>query len=157
MDTKDVRSLPAVAQEDIRRKAVRLHLKGKKQQEVAGIFGVTRRAVNGWVRKYRQGGWRALKAHKKGRPRGGRLQSWQCAQVAKTVTDRTPEQLKMPFYLWTREAVAKLIEKRYNIKYSLTQVGRYLKRWGFTPQKPVTRAYEQNPQAVERWLVLCRQ
>lgn len=152
MKIRDARSLPAVAQEDLRYKAVNIYLRGKTQEVVAEIFGVSRRAVNGWVRRYRKGGWRALKARKRGRPSGGRLKAWQCAQIAKTVIDHTPEQLRLPFYLWTREAVAQLIEKRFGIRYSLMQVGRFLRRWGFTPQKPVRRAYEQNPKEVRRWL-----
>lgn len=66
--------------------------------------------------------------------------------------DRHPEQLKLPFYLWTREAVAQLIENRFGHRLSIWPVGRYLARWGFTPQKPVRRAFEKNPQAARRWL-----
>ena len=72
--------------------------------------------------------------------------------MAKTVIDHHPEQLKLPFYLWTREAVAKLIHRKFGIRVSLSTAGRYLKRWGFTPQKPVRRAVEQNPQEVRNWL-----
>ena len=152
MKIRDARSLPSVAQEDLRRKAVKAYMKEKTQEEVAELLGVSRRAVNGWVRRYRVGSWPGLKAHKRGRPRGSKLEAWQCAMIAKIVIDRTPEQLKLPYYLWTREAVAELIERRCGIRYSLMQVGRFLKRWGFTPQKPVSRAYEQNPVEVTRWL-----
>lgn len=152
MKIQDARSLPSVAQADLRRKAVRVYLKEKTQAEVAELFGVSRRAVNGWVRRYRAGGWRVLRARQRGRPRGSRLKAWQSAQIAKIVIDRTPDQLKFPFYLWTREAVAQLIEQRCGVRYSLMQVGRLLRRWGFTPQKPVSRAYEQNPKEVARWL-----
>ncbi len=58
----------------------------------------------------------------------------------------------MPFYLWTREAVAKLIQRKFGLRVSLSTSGRYLKRWGFTPQKPVRRALEQNSQEVSNWL-----
>ena len=53
---------------------------------------------------------------------------------------------------WTREAVRDLIAQRFSVRVSVWTVGRYLKRWGFTPQKPLRRAYEQNPVAVARWL-----
>ena len=66
--------------------------------------------------------------------------------------DRCPEQLKLPFYLWTREAVAALIEKKFKLRLSVWVVGRYLKRRGFTPQKPVRRAYERDPEKVQLWL-----
>lgn len=63
-----------------------------------------------------------------------------------------PDQLKLPFYLWTREAVARLIELEYGITVSPTTVGRYLKAWGMSAQKPVRRAYERNDAAIARWL-----
>jgi len=125
---------------------------GKKQVEVAKILGITRQAVGRWVGIFRQGGDKSLKAKRRGRPKGGKLLAWQAAQIAKAVTDHHPEQLKLPFYLWTREAVAQLIEQRFGIRLSIWTVGRYLSRWGFTPQKPVRCAYEQNPEAVKSWL-----
>ena len=68
------------------------------------------------------------------------------------IKDNCPEQLKMPFALWTREAVRDLIGMRFDIRYSLGMVGRLLSRWGFTPQKPVTRAYERNDERIRDWL-----
>ena len=152
MKTKDARSLPAVAQEDLRRKAVKGVLEGMRQTGAARIFGVTRHAVGKWVKAHREGGAGALRAKPRGRPQGGSLLPWQAAQIARAVMDRRPEQLKLPFFLWTREAVVLLIERRFGIRLSVWTVGRYLKRWGFTPQKPVRRAFEQNPEAVRRWL-----
>ena len=68
------------------------------------------------------------------------------------IKDRCPDQLKLPWALWTREAVASLIKQKFGIKLSLSSVGRYLRRWGLSPKKPIRRAYERNPRAVERWL-----
>lgn len=152
MKTKDARSLPAVAQEDLRRKAIKAVLGGMKQVEVAKVLGVTRQAIGKWLKAYRQGGLKTLKAKRQGRPRGGSLLGWQSAQIAKSIVDRCPDQLKMPFYLWTREAVGQLIERRFGVRLSVWTVGRYLGRWGFTPQKPMRRAFEKNPEAVHRWL-----
>lgn len=97
---------------------------------------------------------RSLHARKRGRPNGSTkgLEPWQCAHIVKAVMDHTPDQLKFPFYLWTRDAVGKLIETRYGIRMSRWTVGRHLKQWGFTPQKPVRRSYEQNPEEVHKWL-----
>jgi len=72
--------------------------------------------------------------------------------VVRLLTDRCPEQLKLPFVLWTREAVCDLIVRKFGLRLSVWTVGRYLARWGFTPQKPLRRAYEQDPAAVRRWL-----
>lgn len=152
MNKIDARSLPPKAQESIRRLAVRAVLEGKKQVEVAQMYGVTRQAVGKWVQAHRLSGLEALKAKRQGRPRGGSLLPWQKAQIAKAVVDHHPEQLKLPFFLWTREAVAKLIHQKFRKRLSIWTVGRYLKRWGFSPQKPVRRAFEQKPKEVQQWL-----
>jgi len=152
MKIRDARTLPSIAQEDLRRKVIKAILEGKSQVEAAQIFGVTRQAVGKWVKKYREGGIRALRAKKRGRPSKRSLLPWQAAQIAKVVVDRYPEQLRLPFYLWTREAVAELIERRFGIRLSRWTVGRYLAHWGFTPQKPVRKAFEQDPEQVRQWL-----
>jgi transposase len=152
MKIKDARSLPSAAQEDIRLKVLKAIQGGKKQVEAAELFGVTRQAIGRWVKKYREGGEKTLRAKKKGRPKGRSLEPWQAAQIAKAVVDHYPEQLKLPFYLWTRDAVAELIEKRFGLRLSRWTVGRYLSRWGFSPQKPIRRAFEQDPEKVRYWL-----
>lgn len=152
MRTKDFRSLPPSAQEDIRRKAVQAVLNGKTRCEAADLFGVSRKAVEKWVTAYQAEGVKSLHAKPRGRPRGGSLAPWQASQIVRSITDRCPDQLKLPFMLWTREAVAMLILRRFGISISIWTAGRYLARWGFTPQKPVRRAYERNPIEVERWM-----
>lgn len=152
MTTRDARSLPAVAQEDLRRKAVRAVLDGKTQLEIAKIFGVTRQAVGYWVRAYREGGVSGLKAKPNGRPTGGTLRPWQAAQMASALVDRCPDQLKLPFALWTRAAVAHLIERRLKMRLSIWTVGRYRARGGFPPQNPGRRAFAPDSEAVRRWL-----
>lgn len=152
MGLRDCRLLPPPAQEALRRRAVSAVLEGKTQGEVAGILGVRRQVVGRWVKRCRDGGVGALQARKRGRPSGGRLLPWQAATVVRLITDRCPDQLKMPFFLWTREAVRCLISRRFGIRLSVWTVGRYLRRWGFTPQKPIRRAYERDPEAVRRWL-----
>jgi transposase len=153
MRTIDFRSLPPEGQEQLRRKAVDAVLNGIMIVEAARVFGVTRQAVGSWMERYEIAGARALKAQPRGRPRGtGRLLPWQAAQTARAVVDRRPDQLKLPFWLWTREAVGDLIARRYGVRVSVWTVGRMLRRWGFTPQKPVRRAFEQNSEEVRRWL-----
>lgn len=83
---------------------------------------------------------------------GRLLEAAQEALVRKLITDKTPDQLKMPFALWTRAAVAQLIEQRFGIRLPVRTMGLYLARWGFTPQKPMKKAYEQSPAAVKKWL-----
>jgi len=152
MQKIDARSISPSAQEHLRQLAVKAVLDGIKQKEIAQLLGVTPQTISKWMKAYRLQGQGALKSKQKGRPQGGKLKPWQAAQIAKTVIDHHPEQLKLPFYLWTREAVALLIKRRFGIQLSVWTVGRYLKRWGFTPQKPARRAWEQNPEQVRQWL-----
>jgi transposase len=152
MKKQDARSLNSESQEALRRQVVAALEGGMNQTEAATAYGISRGAVCNWWGLYRRGGDAALAAKAKGRPRQLSLLPWQCAQVARTLTDRCPDQLKLPFYLWTREAVGKLIERRFGVRLSVWTVGRYLKRWGFTPQKPIRRALERDPVAVEQWL-----
>ena len=72
--------------------------------------------------------------------------------IRRMICDKRPAQLKMDFALWTRTAVMQRIERECGNTLSIRGVGNYLKRWGFTPQKPITKAYEQQPEAVQKWL-----
>jgi transposase len=152
---RDTRTLSPRAQEELRRRAVRaVVVEGRSQGEAARLFAVSRQTVNGWVKAHRQGGARALASRKRGRRPGEQqaLRPWQQAQIARAIRDKHPDQLKLPFFLWTREAVRELIERRFRIRLSLVAVGNYLRRWGFTAQKPIRRAFEQDPERVRRWL-----
>lgn len=151
----DARSLDQSAQETLRIKAVKAILSGETQERVAELFGVTRQAVGKWWAAYDEGGVVALRK-KSRRPKsadeGGGLAGWQCSSIVRTIIRRTPDQLQFPFMLWTREAIAELIWRRFKIRLSKWTVGRLLMKWGMSPQKPVKRAYEQQPAAVKQWL-----
>ena len=153
METQDAGKLSAAAQEDLRRRVVRAIVDdGMSKAQAVRTFGVSKTAVFNWLKVYRKRGSPGLAARPQGRPRRSRLKGHQAASTVRIITDHCPDQLKLPFALWTRDAVAELIEKRWGIRLSVWTIGRYLKRWGFTPQKPLRRAYEQNPAAVKRWL-----
>lgn len=154
MSTKpDARKLSPHAQEDLRRRVVHAIVEhGMSQAEAVRTFQVGRTSVHYWLKAYREGGSPALKARKRGPKRSSRLKGHQAATVVRMIEDRHPEQLHLPFALWTREAVGELIRERFGIDLSVWTVGRYLKRWGFTPQKPLRRAYERDPAAVQQWL-----
>jgi transposase len=72
--------------------------------------------------------------------------------VREQIVGQAPAQLKLPFALWTRSAIKALIEQRFGVRMQDRLVGKYLKRWGFTPQRPVKRALEQDPVKVKEWL-----
>jgi transposase len=113
-----------------------------------------RNAVIRAAQAYARGGWKAVSVSAGGRPKGsGRLLGPdEEREVQWLIQDRTPDQLKMNYALWTRQAVGELIEARYGIQLKVRNVGKYLKRWGYTPQKPLKKAYEQSPAAVNKWL-----
>jgi transposase len=155
METKnDARKLDGATQAHLRRLVVKALRGGMKQTAAAKQFAVSLRAVNKWAALDKTGGLRALKPKRRGRRAGeGRLDAMQAARIRALIVGKMPDQLKLPFYLWTRAAVASLIEREYGEAVSLTTVGRYLKAWGMTPQKPVRRAYERNDAAIKHWLV----
>jgi transposase len=154
MTDEDARSLPGAAQAALRKRAVRVVLDGMTQAEAARVFGVHPNAVNRWIKRYRQGGWDGLSERRRGRRPGEQpaLAAPQQQEVIALVRESTPDQLGLPGFLWTREAVAELIGQRYGLGLARTTVGGYLRGWGFSPQKPQHRALEQNPAAVARWL-----
>jgi transposase len=152
MKTQDARFLSPHAQEDLRRRVVAAVRGGMYQAEAARTFRVSRQSVNNWMKKYRSGGLRCLRAGRRGRPSVQRLAPHQAATAVRLISDRCPDQLKLPFVLWTREAVGELLARRFGVQVSVWTVGRYLRRWGFTPQKPLRRAYERDPELVRQWL-----
>jgi transposase len=153
METQDARRLSPEAQEDLRRRVVHAVVdQGMRQSEAVRTFGVGRTSLHNWLKAHRANGASALRSKPRGRPRVSRLKGHQAATAVRLITDRCPDQLKMPFALWTREAVQQLLAERFDLDISVWTVGRYLKRWGLTPQKPLRRAYERNPEAVDRWV-----
>ncbi len=149
---EDARSLSATAQAALRRRGVRAVAADQPVAAVAALLGVSRQAVYDWLEARERGGDAALAPRRRGRPKGARLKADQARKVTSLLRDKRPDQLKLPFYLWTREAVVQLLARECGVKVSVWTAGRYLKAWGFTPQKPVRRAYERNPLAVARWL-----
>jgi len=128
MEIKDTRSLSPSAQEALRMQAVKAALIASTQLEVCRIFGISRTSLGNWLKKYHRGGWKALKSKKRGRSRSIQLKPWQAALTVRRITDKLPDQLKLSFALWTREAVQQQIKQRFGIEISIWTVGRYLKR-----------------------------
>lgn len=154
MKIKNAREVGISVLHERRKQAIALHKKGMIRREIAPIVGAHRNTVGLWIRDWKSGGARALKPSPPGRPTGSgrRLSSDQEKAIARAIVDHCPDQMKMPFALWTRAAVRDYILEAYGIALPIRTVGWYLKRWGFTPQKPVRRAYERNEAAVRRWL-----
>lgn len=144
-------------------------LKKKKgtQKQASELFGLSLNGVQRIWRRYKEQGYRGIASKKRGVQGGKKISGRQSAEVRQLIKEKLPDQLKLPFGLWTREAVQQLILNRYGIALSRWQVGRYLKSWGYTPQKPIRKAFEHNrgdcgaidegygrvaPQQVKEWL-----
>ncbi len=151
---RNARSIGAAELSDRRRQAVALFQAGHTRQAIAPIVGAHRNVVGYWIKNWQELGEASFAVGKAGRPKGSgrRLAGWQASLIKRLIRDKMPDQLKFPFALWTREAVRMLIAERLGIDLPIRTVGDYLKRWGFTPQRPVKRAYERNNAAIQRWL-----
>lgn len=152
---EDARTLPAAAQEEKRKQAVRMWKTGSyTHREIGDQVGVHYLTIGRWIKKYQEGGAKALQARTRGRREGSgrRMTQEQETMIQKQLIDKTPDQLKLRYALWTREAVQQLIQQITGLKLAIRTVGEYLKRWGFTVQKPKKKAYEQRPAEVQRWL-----
>jgi len=150
----DARRLSPAAQEDLRRRAVAAVQAGHTQAAVSTVLGVSPQAVSLWVNAVRRNGSGALKARRRGRRAGEQkaLDPRREARIRRAVLGKYPDQVALPGLVWTRPQVRQLIRDWFGIGLSLVTIGKYLRSWGLSPQKPVRRAYEQNPQAVARWL-----
>ena len=151
---RDFRKLPPSTQAELRRVAVNMVRSGKSRIEVAEAVGVNRRFVGAWVRAFEVAGEAALAGGRRGRRPGEQkaLTPRQEALMRRLIVGKCPDQLKLPFALWTREAVAQLIAHRTGIRLSLSAISLYLAAWGLAAQKPIRRATERNEAAIRTWL-----
>jgi len=147
----DGRRLDHKTREKLRIRAVKLVEQGQSPEQVVRALGFHRSCIYEWLAKYREGGTEALKTKTiSGRPK--KLQGQQIKKIFDIVTSKNPLQLKFEFALWTRDMVRDLIWCQFRAKLSLVSVGRLLKKLGLTPQRPLHRAYQQDPERVQQWL-----
>lgn len=154
MEKRDSRKLSKDVQYELRYRCIKMLQRGKKQKEVVEALEVSRASVVRWWRSYKNEGLKGLQLKKRGRSQGEkrRLTPDQEKGIQKMIIDKSPNQLKLPFALWTRKAVQEAILQHHEVKLPIRTVGEYLSRWGFTPQKPIKRAYEQQPERIKKWL-----
>lgn len=154
MDKEDARKQSPACLHERRKQVARLHLKGHGVMRIVELTGLSYPTVRKAIDLYEEGGAAGLKPGRRGKKRGtGRvLSDEQERLIQRIICDKRPEQLKMDFALWNRAAVAELIKRECGLELSVRGTGNYLKRWGFTPQKPIRRAYEQQSEAVRAWI-----
>jgi len=146
----DGRTLSHETSEHIRRMAVARVQQGARPSSVIASYGLCRTTIYKWLRAAKRGGEEALKA----RRHPGRkpsLSPRQKLQVRRWINGKDPRQYGFDFGLWTRQIVAALIEQRFGVRLGVTAVGRLLAELDITPQKPLRRAYERDPAAIEHW------
>lgn len=154
MRTTDARSFNDDTKQHIRDQIIRLRKEGKKNKDIAIFLGISGQHASTIWQRYKKGGKKAVTLGLRGRRHGEKrsLSRDQEREVQNLIIDKTPDQLKFPFALWTRQAVKDLVHREYGIDMPIRTVGEYLSRWGFTPKKPIKKAREQRPEAIEKWL-----
>ena len=154
MEKTDAKRLSPQGQYEIRKQIVRMRAAGRSRMETAAILGVSESHVSHTWSAYRKAGSKGISLGKRGNPVGsGRTLSLdQEKEIQCTIIDKNPEQLKFPWALWTREAICALVKREYGIDMPLRSISHYLKRWGFTCQRPVKRANKQDAAKVARFL-----
>lgn len=149
---RDGRSLKHNTLAELRQMAVRRVIEdGAKVSEIAAEYGFCRNYLYPWLKKFREEGWGALVERIAEGP-APKLSEKQRQRVKKWILGKDPRQYGFDFGLWNRRIVQALIEEKMGVKLGLTAVGRLLASLDITPQKPLRRAYERDPQAVQFWL-----
>jgi transposase len=136
--------------ETIRIMAVRRVREGEAPSEVMKSYGLCRTSIYRWLCAAKTGGEKSLQSRKHPGP-PAKLTPKQKQQVRRWICGKDPRQYAFDFGLWTRRIVADLIKRKFKTKLGVTTVGRLLAELRITPQKPLRRAYERDPVAVEKW------
>ena len=154
MSKSDGRQLSIETQNYLRQQAIGLREQGKPVGEIGIYLGIHASVIGKWWRQYQAQGEAALNQQRRGRPPGSgqRLNEAQQAELRCAIEQGHPEDYGIESALWTRRAVQALIAQRCEVDMPVRTVGDYLKRWGYSPQRPLKRAYEQDPDAVAAWV-----
>jgi len=154
IEKQDFRGLSSSAREALRKRGIALIKSGKKKCDVAILLGTNNTTISNWCKSYKTEGNKGLVDKKRGAKSENckSLTVEQEVAIQKMIVDKYPEQYKLAFALWTTKAVKELIEQQFGVILARSTMSNYLRSWGFTPQKPKKKAYEQKPAAVKKWL-----
>ena len=143
MEREDGRTLTISAREERRKTIVRMRNDGKSYKDIQQATGACKAAVYWALKRFAEGGAAGVTEKHRGIKVGDnrRLTKEQEKSIQRKIIDKHPDQLKLDFALWTREAVRQLVLLETGIDLPIRTMGDYLKRWGFTPQKPTKFAY----------------
>jgi len=118
--------------------------------EIAKVLKVSRASIFEWQKAYRAHGAEALKTKKTRGPKS-KLNDGQMSQLYRLIVGRDPRQLSFGLALWTRGMIQELIFRQFGVRLSIVSVGNVLSKLGMSPQRPLYRAYEQDPEKVAIW------
>lgn len=151
MKKNDGRKLSKKTKEEIRIRAVQRVQAGESPEVVIKALGYTRTVIYRWLEKYAYGGYDALRSTS-APGKVPKLNAKQLRILYNVIVDKTPDQLKFPFALWTRDLVREYIFQKFKVSLSGVSVSRLLAKMGLSPQKPLMRAYQQNETIVKTWI-----
>jgi len=146
----DGRKLPREAKAKLRLAAVKRVESGESAEAVAAGMGFNRRVIYRWLEAYHYGGEEALEA----RPIPGappKLNAKQLSKLSRIITTKNPLQMRFAYALWTLAMIREVIKQQFGVSLSEVSVGRLMRRLGFSPQRPLYRAWQQDPVLVEAW------
>lgn len=142
----DMRKLGRDGLKQIRSQVVRLKKMGKTGKEIEEITGVRQNRISEIWTAYQREGERSLSPKRRGRPTGSGmiLAAQEQREIRTVIIEEKPEQNGQPGQLWTLEKARQMIRKRFGKKVSSRSMGNYMKRWGFSCQRPAKRARKQD-------------
>jgi transposase len=154
MEKLDLRKLDNKQLLFVRKQVIRLKEQGLSGKEIEANTGVLENQVSRIWRAYQKNGMTILKPKSRGRKIGEhrKLSPQQEQEIKRTIIDKTPEQLKLSFMLWTRQAISELIMRNYGVTLTLRCISNYLKKWGLTCQRPTKKAYVQDNVKVKSFI-----
>lgn len=150
VSSSDARRLDSKSKQALRIRAVQRVEQGESPEIVAEVFGINRRTIYRWLERYHHGGVEGLHT----RPKSGRPSKFSADDLqwlARLLRFENPQQYRFPYALWTREIIRVLLRRERNVRVSDVTVGRILGRLGFSPQRPLRRAWQQSPELVDAW------
>ena len=150
----DMRKLTAEAAYEVKKQVIRQKETGLTDLAVEKLTGVWRSSVNRIWNVYQKDGLKGLKQKTRGRKSGEQtlLSKEQQQEIRKIIVDKTPEQVKLSFMLWTRQAISELVMDMYSIKLQPRCITNYMDKWGFSCQRPTKKAYVQDNVKVKRFM-----
>ena len=142
----NLKSVSPETRKIIKQQTIQLLKKHVRHKEIADTLNLSLQTVDRISSAYQKEGVKCLKEKKRGRKVGEKRQLTpaQEKEIQNILIDKTPDQMKLSFMLWTRAAVCRLVQEKYGITITLRNMSEYLKRWGMTCQRPAKKAYFQD-------------